>query len=261
MPGVGIGAVMDAITLLRDDHKTVEQLFKRFEKAGERAYVEKRQIVDRIIEELSVHAAIEEQVFYPVARATVSGAESVALESLEEHHVVKWLLSELVDLDPAHERFTAKATVLIESVRHHVKEEEAEFFPLVRASLGRSALSDLGAALTEAKVMAPTRPHPRAPDSPPANAVVGAIAGVVDRVSDNLGGIAQGGVAAVQDVVARIIGAQKPKRSMTGSALERRRATEVSHPAKAAKAVTKKARGKIAPAKSGAVARRQATRS
>jgi len=80
---------MDAITLLRDDHKTVEQLFKRFEKAGDRAYVEKRQIVDRIIEELSIHAAIEEQVFYPVARATVADTEDIALESLEEHHIVK----------------------------------------------------------------------------------------------------------------------------------------------------------------------------
>jgi hemerythrin superfamily protein len=54
---------MDAITLLKDDHKTVEQLFKRFEKAGDRAYVEKRDIVDRFIEALSIHAAIEEQLF------------------------------------------------------------------------------------------------------------------------------------------------------------------------------------------------------
>ena len=92
---------MDAITLLRTDHKTVEQLFKRFEKAGDRAHVEKREIVDRIIEELSVHAAIEEQVFYPVARATVPDTEDIALESLEEHHIVKWVLSELADLDPA----------------------------------------------------------------------------------------------------------------------------------------------------------------
>ncbi len=59
-------------------------------------YVQKREIVDRIIEELSVHAAIEELVFYPVARATVPGTEDIALESLEEHHIVKWLLSELV---------------------------------------------------------------------------------------------------------------------------------------------------------------------
>lgn len=202
---------MDAITLLRADHKTVELLFKRFEKAGERAYVEKRQIVDRIIEELSIHAAIEEQVFYPVARATVPDTERISLESLEEHHVVKWLLSELADLDPRHERFDAKVTVLIENVRHHVKEEETEFFPQMRAGLGRKAMAELGAALEAAKKTAPTHPHPRAPDAPPANALVGAIAGVVDRVGDNLSGVAQGGMTAVQDLVARITGSDGAK--------------------------------------------------
>ncbi len=86
---------MDAITLLKDDHRSVEKLFKRFEDAGDRAFVEKRKVVDRIIEELSVHAAVEEQLFYPVTRATVPAVEDVALESLEEHHIVKWVLSEL----------------------------------------------------------------------------------------------------------------------------------------------------------------------
>ena len=152
---------MDAITLLRADHKTVEQLFKRFERAGDRAYVEKREVVDRIIEELSIHAAIEEQVFYPVARETVPATEDIALESLEEHHIVKWVLSELEQMEPADERFDAKVTVLIEKVRHHIKEEEDEFFPKVRDALGRTALSDLGEALAEAKKTAPTRPHPR----------------------------------------------------------------------------------------------------
>src|SRR5690349_2792933 len=98
---------MDAITLLKNDHKTVEALFKRFEKAGDRAHAQKRKIVDQIIEELSVHAAIEEQVFYPVARGAVPETEDIALESLEEHHVVKWVLSELEDMDPKHERFDA----------------------------------------------------------------------------------------------------------------------------------------------------------
>src|SRR6478672_4617143 len=129
---------MDAITLLRNDHRTVEQLFKRFEKAGDGALVAKREIVDRIIEELSVHAAIEEQLFYPAARATVPGVEDIALESLEEHHIVKWVLSELDGLAPADERFDAKVTVLIENVRHHVEEEESDFFPKVRRELGRN---------------------------------------------------------------------------------------------------------------------------
>jgi hemerythrin superfamily protein len=232
---------MDAITLLRADHKTVEQLFKRFEKAGDRAHVEKRQIVDRIIEELSVHAAVEEQVFYPVSRATVPGTEDMALESLEEHHIVKWVLSELVDLAPSDERFDAKVTVLIENVRHHVKEEEQEFFPKVRDRLGRKALADLGAALEDAKKMAPTKPHPRSPDEPPGNAVVGAIAGVVDRVGDNISGIAQGGVTAVQDLVGRILGHQKPQASPTGSTTARRRAETVRKAAAQRQSATKRA--------------------
>jgi hemerythrin superfamily protein len=111
---------MDAITLLKDDHKTVEALFKRFEKAGDRAYTEKREIVDRIIEALSKHAAIEEQLFYPVVRSTVPATEDIALESLEEHHIVKWVLSELDTMAPEDERFDPKVTVLIENVRHHV---------------------------------------------------------------------------------------------------------------------------------------------
>lgn len=218
---------MDAITLLKDDHRSVERLFKRFEQAGERAHVQKRQIVDRIIEELSVHAAIEEQLFYPVARSTVPATEDIALESLEEHHIVKWLLSELVDMDPSHERFDAKVTVLMENVRHHVKEEESDFFPKVRAQLSRNELADLGAALADAKKSAPTRPHPRMPDSGRSNMVAGAITGVVDRVGDNLSGMAQGGVTAVKDLIARLTGSDQPKVSPTGSSTARRRAGDV----------------------------------
>ena len=218
---------MDAITLLKDDHQTVEQLFKRFEQAGDEAHVQKRQIVDRIIEELSVHAAIEEQLFYPLARATVNDTEDIALKSLEEHHIVKWQLSELTDMDPAHERFDAKVTVLIENVRHHVKEEEDVFFPKVRKHLGRNGLEDLGQALADAKKSAPTKPHPRMPDSGPANVVAGAITGVVDRVGDNLTGIAQGSVTAIQDLIARLTGSDRPKVSPTGSSTTRKRANGV----------------------------------
>ena len=220
---------MDAITLLRTDHRAVEQLFKKFEKAGDRAHIEKRRIVDRIIEELSIHAAIEEQLFYPAARANVPATEDIVFESLEEHHIVKWLLSELEGLDPAHERFDAKVTVLIENVRHHVEEEQTDFFPKVRNAMGRRALLELGEAMAAAKKSAPTHPHPRSPDAPPGNAVAGAIAGIVDRVGDNLSGIAQGGVTAVQELVGRVTGNGngKPASAPTGSSITRGRAAAV----------------------------------
>ena len=173
---------MDAIALLKNDHKTVEALFKKFEKAGERAHKTKRQLVDKIIEELSVHAVIEEQVLYPAAREAIPDEEDTVLEALEEHHVVKIVLSELEKLPAEAERFDAKVTVLMENVRHHVKEEEQELFPALRKALGRSRLLELGEAMERAKKVAPLRPHPAAPDEPPGNIVAGAGAAVVDRV-------------------------------------------------------------------------------
>ena len=172
---------MDAITLLKQDHKAVKQLFTQFDKLGDSAYTKKRQIVDKIIEELSIHAAIEEQVFYPAARAAVEEARNCVLESLEEHHIVKWLLSELDGLDPKAERFDAKVTVLKENVLHHAEEEESDLFPQVRAAMGRKALQDLGERLELAKKTAPNRPHPKAPDEPPANLVTGPVTAVADR--------------------------------------------------------------------------------
>ena len=264
---------MDAITLLKNDHHAVEQLFRRFEKAGDRALVEKRQIVDRIIEELSVHASIEEQLFYPVARATVPNTEDIALESLEEHHIVKWLLSELDGMDPSDERFVAKVTVLMENVRHHVKEEETEFFPKVRQALGRTELADLGEAMAQAKKSTPTHPHPRAADTPPGNSVVGTIAGVIDRVGDNISGIAQGGVSAAQDFIARVLNSKKPKVSPTGTSLARNRANNVRTAAASAtdgvtetarsvkSGVTKTARAATSGAKGTATTAKKSVRS
>jgi hemerythrin superfamily protein len=149
---------MDAIVLLKDDHKTVEKLFKQFEKAGDDATQTKRQLVDQIIEELSVHAFIEEQIFYPVAREAVPETEDHVLESLEEHHIVKWVLEELRTMDANDERFDAKVTVLMENVRHHVEEEEQEWFPEVRKGIGRKRLQELGEQMEAAKADAPSDP-------------------------------------------------------------------------------------------------------
>ncbi len=175
---------MDAVTLLRNDHKNVEKLFKQFEKAGPNAQKTKRDLVEKIVEELSIHAAIEEQVLYPAARQAVPDEETLVLESLEEHHIVKWVLSELDGMSPDDERFTAKVTVLIENVRHHVEEEEGELFPALRKAMKRKELEDLAQAMEQAKKVAPTHPHPRAPDTPPGNVVAGAAAGAIDKAQD-----------------------------------------------------------------------------
>ncbi|GAA1781767.1 hemerythrin domain-containing protein [Luedemannella flava] len=150
---------MDAIVLLKDDHKTVDTLFKEFEKTKETATAAaKRRLVDQIITELTTHAFIEETIFYPAAREAVPETEDHVLESVEEHHVVAWLLAELQNLNPDHETFDAKVTVLIENVRHHVEEEEKEWFPEVRKAMGRKRLVELAEELTAAKPHAPKDP-------------------------------------------------------------------------------------------------------
>ncbi len=175
---------MDAITLLVKDHQTVEKLFEKFEQSGPRAMKARQSLADRIVHELSVHAAIEEQVLYPAIRDALPDAEDEVLEALEEHHVAKWVLSEIEGMSPNHERFQAKVTVLIESVRHHVEEEEEELFPKVRKAFSAEQLEQIGEALAEAKKIAPTRPHPKAPDTPPRNIVAGPGAALLDKARD-----------------------------------------------------------------------------
>jgi len=176
----------DAITQLKDDHEKVEKLFKKYDDTTSRAVKTRRKLVDQMIEELSIHAAIEEQVFYPISRVLSEESLDQTLEALEEHHLVKITLAELVKLDPTDERFHPKVTVLMENVRHHVEEEEQYLFPMMRKAFGRNDMSDLGDALNEARQVAPTRPHPTSPDTPPANLAVGLVAGIVDRVRDGL---------------------------------------------------------------------------
>jgi len=205
---------MDAITTLKNDHRTVEDLFKKFQKAGERAHKSKRKLVDRMIEELSVHAFVEETTFYPFVKGVNKDVTSDVLESLEEHHVVKWLLSELEGMTPQAERFEAKVTVLIENVRHHVEEEEQEMFPRVRKALSRDQLNELGDLLARAKKVAPTHPHPKAPDEPPGNVVAGLVSGFVDRVRD-----------AARPSPQRAASKGRPTRKATGRKRSTRKAT------------------------------------
>ena len=103
---------MDAITLLKDDHRRIEKLFTRFERTGERARKTRRRLVDQMAAELTMHTTLEEQVFYPLVRQSVTDADFVILEALEEHHVVKLLLNELAEISPSDERFAPKVAVL-----------------------------------------------------------------------------------------------------------------------------------------------------
>jgi len=148
----------DAIVLLKDEHKQIKKAFRDFEKAGENAHAAKGKAVDRIIELLTAHTYIENEVMYPRVRELLPEVEDDVLESYEEHHVADVLVVELSTMKPTDERFDAKTTVLIENVEHHIDEEEEEWFPKVREGLGRKKLQEIGAEMAEARTKAPTRP-------------------------------------------------------------------------------------------------------
>ncbi len=129
---------MDAIDLLKDDHRKVKKLLREFEAAGDRAYQTKRRIAEQVFAELEVHSRLEEEIFYPAVAATANkdGKELVA-EGIEEHHVVDVLIKELKALEPEDEQFDAKFKVLTENVEHHIEEEEGEMLPDAEKKLGR----------------------------------------------------------------------------------------------------------------------------
>ena len=114
-----------AIAILKKDHDDVKGLFDQFEKAESPAAKEK--IVERAVAALKIHAVLEEEIFYPTVRAHVG--KQLMNEADEEHHVAKVLIAELDQASRENEHHDAKLTVLAESVRHHIKEEENEMLP------------------------------------------------------------------------------------------------------------------------------------
>ena len=110
----------DAIALLKADHRKVEELFEKFEKA--KGAERKKALADEICMELSIHATIEEEIFYPACKGKVE--EDLLSESYVEHDGAKVLIAELVATTPDDEFYEAKMSVLSEEIRHHVKEEE-----------------------------------------------------------------------------------------------------------------------------------------
>jgi hemerythrin-like domain-containing protein len=148
----------DAIVLLKEDHKEMRRLFREFESAGENATATKGRIAKKILEELTVHTYIENEVMYPEVRKLLPDVEDDVLESYEEHHVADVLCMELAAMSPDNERFDAKMTVLMENVKHHMEEEEEEWFPKVREGLGRNQLQEIGAKMAEMKKTAPRSP-------------------------------------------------------------------------------------------------------
>lgn len=122
-------AAKTPMQILKQDHRTVKELFSEFEKLADGSRDEKERLFQEINEELTIHAEIEERLFYPAVREVKTDeAQDVVSEAVEEHRIVKTLLEELSDMDPG-PQFDAKMKVLRENVVHHAEEEEKEMFP------------------------------------------------------------------------------------------------------------------------------------
>jgi hemerythrin-like domain-containing protein len=133
---------VNAIDLLEQQHREVEELFEEFEGAGENAKKTKERLARELSDALAVHATIEEKLFYPESKQ--ENTEDILRESVEEHLSMKRLISDILEGDFEDEQFDARVKVLKEQVEHHVEEEEKELFPKVRKALSKDELEDLG---------------------------------------------------------------------------------------------------------------------
>ena len=140
---------MNAIELLKQDHKTVDKLFQKVEATEESEHTA---LFEQIKFELEVHTHIEETVFYPKLKE--EGDEElkkITLEGIEEHHQAKVFLRELSSLAEDSEKFEPKLKVLMEDIKHHVQEEEGEMFPMIEEQFDASVLEELGKQLEAEK--------------------------------------------------------------------------------------------------------------
>lgn len=144
---------MDALSLLKADHDKVRELFAQAEKLSDRATTSRRALFEEIDEELTLHAKIEEKIFYPALRERAKKSEDrdEVMEAFEEHAVAKRLIKELERLEPTDERYKAKLTVLMENVKHHADEEEREMFPIARKLFKSDELKEIGEEIIAAK--------------------------------------------------------------------------------------------------------------
>jgi hemerythrin superfamily protein len=144
---------MNCLELLIADHNRVRGLFKRFkdaEETNDKATME--EVVGKIVDELTIHTTIEEEIFYPAIKGETEDIKDVVVEGIEEHHVAKTLIDELPTVEAGSDEWVAKVKVLIESVEHHAEEEEKEMFPPVRSHTAKTMLDDLGEQLAARKV-------------------------------------------------------------------------------------------------------------
>ena len=176
----------DVTQVLIHDHREVQEMFAQLEKGdiGDARNIEA--VVERVTVELVRHASAEERHLYPAVRLHVAGGDALADAGIREHAEAEELMKALDHLEPSDDAFGRTLARLMTGVRAHIAEEEDVLFPKLIAACTREQLLDLGDQIAAAKKTAPTRPHPAAPHTPPANVVTAPLLGLVDKARDVL---------------------------------------------------------------------------
>jgi hemerythrin superfamily protein len=175
----------DLVDDIISDHREVEAVFSQIENGGDEG---KRDLVEHVIAELVRHSVAEEQYLYPAARRVLPDGDEIADHELEEHAEAEEVMKAIEKADPQDAEFDELVGKLIEDVRHHIQEEETKLLPKLREACDAAELGELGEKFENSKKLAPTRPHPWAPDRPPANKILGPGAGLIDRMRDAITG-------------------------------------------------------------------------
>ncbi|MGN9774577.1 hemerythrin domain-containing protein [Micromonospora sp. H33] len=177
----------DVLDVLITDHREVEVLFVELEnRQGTPEH--RRHLADVVIAELVRHSVAEEMYVYPTARKALPDGDQIAEHEISEHADAERTMKDLESVDPTDPRFDELLAHLTRTIRHHVQDEECDLFPRLRAAVAHEELVELADRVEAAKKAAPTRPHPSAPDRPPANKLLAPGTGLVDRVRDALSG-------------------------------------------------------------------------
>ncbi|WP_171107913.1 MULTISPECIES: hemerythrin domain-containing protein [Streptomyces] len=178
------GNVIDELVT---DHREVEELFGRIEALppGEK---DRKLHADQVTMELVRHSVAEEAYLYPAVREHVPNGDALADKEIDDHSKAEQIMKDLESCDADDPEFDRLIGMLMSEIRAHVADEEENLFPKLRAACSPQALDELGDKIRQAKMMAPTRPHPSAPDKPPLNKLLAPGAGLVDRVRDALTG-------------------------------------------------------------------------
>ncbi|KUJ68273.1 hemerythrin [Streptomyces albus subsp. albus] len=175
----------DVIAELTADHREVEGVFERI-RAARPADPERKRLVDEVTVDLVRHSVAEEEYLYPAVREHVEDGNALADKELADHQRVERILKDLEGLDADAPSFDGLVDRLMNEVTDHVRDEEGRLFALLRAACSQDQLQKLGDRVRQAKKLAPTRPHPSAPHTPPANKLLAPGVGLVDRARDAL---------------------------------------------------------------------------